>query len=148
MIVLCDYNEVFLEKSWSWLNDPEIKEKTNTPDFSKKQQLEWYKNIKSQKDYLVWGVMFDNNPIGVCGLKNISDNDCEYWGYIGEKRYWGKGIGSEIIQLMINKAVELNLNYVWLKVKEENIPALKLYEKFGFREFKKVGKLIYMHKRL
>ncbi len=148
MIELRVFNIDFLELSWSWLNDPEIKEKTNTPDFTKDQQLKWFNGLSSKSDYLVWGVTFGKKPIGVCGLKNITDTDCEYWGYIGEKSYWGMGLGNQIMQLMINKALELNLNSIWLKVKANNFPAVNLYNKFGFKKFKQNVDLIYMKKKL
>lgn len=145
---LLEYDSTFLEKSWYWLNDHEIKEKTNTLDFTKEEQEEWFKSISSKTDYLIWGVMFDNNPIGVCGLKNITVTDCEYWGYIGEKKYWGRGFGTQIMQLMINKAEELKLDSIWLKVLQDNNAAVKLYEKFGFRAIKQDDILIFMKKTL
>ena len=39
MLSLVEYTEEFLELSWLWLSDPEIKELTMTPDFTKKEQL-------------------------------------------------------------------------------------------------------------
>ena len=37
-IKFVEYNEIFLEKSWEWLNNKEIKYLTCTPDFTKEQQ--------------------------------------------------------------------------------------------------------------
>ena len=33
------FDEIFLEKSWHWLRDPEIKWLTMTPDFTREEQL-------------------------------------------------------------------------------------------------------------
>ena len=86
------YNETFLEKSWEWLNDKEIKYLTFTPDFTREQQKEWFLSLKDKKDYFIKGVLYNDIPIGVVGLKNITDINGEYWGYIGEKEYCNKGI--------------------------------------------------------
>jgi RimJ/RimL family protein N-acetyltransferase len=148
MITLCEYNFTFLEKSWDWLNDSEIKEKTNTPNFTKEQQEKWFKGINSKTDYLIWGIKADKKPIGVCGLKNITDNDCEYWGYIGEKDFWGKGIGSQIMNLMIEKAYSLQLKSIWLKVVSDNLQAIGLYNKFRFITESEQNGIIFMRKVL
>ncbi len=131
-ISLSDFTKDILDKSWYWLNDPEIKRLTNTPDFTREQQRQWFKNLSQKKDYLIWGVLADSNPIGVCGLKNITKTDAEYWGYIGEKAYWGKGIGKEMMKLMKAKAKELGLESIWLEVIKENYRAIGLYEKVGY----------------
>ena len=80
MLSLVEYTEEFLELSWLWLSDPEIKELTMTPDFTKKEQLNFFKNIKSRSGYFIYGVSIDGVKVGACGLKNISANEGEYWG--------------------------------------------------------------------
>ena len=91
-IKFVEYNEIFLEKSWEWLNNKEIKYLTCTPDFTKEQQKKWFLSLKDKKDYFIKGVLYNDTPIGVVGLKNITNTNGEYWGYIGEKEYWNKGI--------------------------------------------------------
>lgn len=148
MIVLSKYNHKFLALSWNWLNDEKIKSLTNTPDYTKEQQNEWFNKIDSIKGYQIWGILYGDKPIGACGLKNITDTDCEYWGYIGEKDYWGKGVGNVIMGLMIDKALSLGLNSIWLKVKIDNYPAINLYKKFDFIDERKNDNLIYMRRQL
>ncbi len=129
---LIDIDETFLELSWVWLNDPEIKRLTNTPSFSKIEQKNWFDSLKEQRNYKIWGIDIDKVHIGVCGLKNISEIDCEYWGYIGDKKFWGKGIGSVILKSLIDYAKKQNLISIWLKVIKDNERAINLYTKFGF----------------
>jgi RimJ/RimL family protein N-acetyltransferase len=131
-IRIVKYNKFFLKRSWQWLNDPEIKELTLTPDFTLEQQIEWFNNLLNRKDYLIWGIELDNNPIGVCGIKNISGLSGEYWGYIGEKRFWRQGFGRWILNQMLNKAMDLGLSKVWLRVSCNNERAIRLYEHFSF----------------
>ncbi len=129
---IVEYSRLFLDYSWKWLNDKEIKKLTNTPDFSLEEQNKWFSNLKFKNDYLIWGVAYNGNPIGVCGLKNITTEDCEYWGYLGEKEYWGKGLGSIILSNMLDKAHQMGKKNVWLKVNQSNHRAVNLYSKNGF----------------
>ncbi len=131
---LVKYTESFLEHSYRWLNNKEIKRLTNTPDLNREGQKKWYESIKERTDYKIWGINFDSRHIGACGLKNITNEDCEYWGYIGEKRHWGKGLGSCILFRLINYAKNSNMSSIWLKVLKENQRAINLYSKFGFKQ--------------
>lgn len=50
------------------------------------------------------------------------------------KEYWGLGIASEIIKVVIAKAKEVGFEQIELDVVEENASARHLYKKFGFYE--------------
>jgi RimJ/RimL family protein N-acetyltransferase len=131
-IELVQYSKIFLELSWKWLNDDEIRRLTNTPVFSKNGQKKWYDALNDRNDYKIWGIDIDGTHIGACGLKKITKFDCEYWGYIGEKDFWGKGIGSSILNSLIGYAKNQKLTSIWLTVTADNQRAIKLYTKFGF----------------
>ena len=131
-IKLVDYTVDYLELSWKWLNDPEIKVLTNTPDFSLEQQLKWFNSLALKQNYFIKGIEFLNTGIGVCGLKNITQSDAEYWGYIGDKQYWRKGIGSLILYEMEKQAKDFGVMSVWLNVLINNKNAIQLYRKNGY----------------
>lgn len=133
MLKLVNYTKEFLPLSWKWLNDKEIKRLTMTPDFSKDDQNNFFNSLSSRPNYKIFGIEFSGIKIGACGLKNIEQNRAEYWGYIGEKEYWGKGLGKEILTEMINLAIKEKISSLYLKVEKNNHRAIKLYEKFGFR---------------
>lgn len=148
-LLLKDYDKEYLELSWKWLNEPEIRELTNTPSFTLEQQLRWFENLPNTKStYLIWGIEYNSQKIGACGLKNITENDCEYWGYIGEKSHWGHGIGKAIMILMENEAVNKKLDSIWLKVLNINTRALTLYKKCGYLISKDNGVETIMRKKL
>jgi RimJ/RimL family protein N-acetyltransferase len=134
MITFVAYDQVFLELSWKWLHDPEIKELTMTPDFTKEDQQLWFETISNRIDYKIWGIVCNAHPIGVCGIKNITLSDGEYWGYIGDKNFWGIGIGSFMLKFILLEAKKMTLKSVWLTVSINNERALKLYEKYGFEK--------------
>jgi RimJ/RimL family protein N-acetyltransferase len=126
------YDERFLELSWIWLGDEEIRCLTMTPPFTKIQQRTWFDSLANRKDYLIWGIELDNLPIGAFGIKHIDNISGEYWGYIGEKKYWGQGIGHWMVKNAIAFAKDLGLQRLWLRVSLENTRAMKLYVKCGF----------------
>lgn len=132
LLKFVDYNLIFLNQSWIWLNDKEIKELTYTPDFTKEQQLQFYDSLNEKKDYYIKGIEYNKIPIGACGLKNITSDDAEYWGYIGEKEYWGYGLGKGILNFAINAATEHGLTSLYLNVVKRNKRAIGLYEGMGF----------------
>ncbi len=53
---------------------------------------------------------------------------------IVKKECRGRGIGSEILQFLINKAKEMDYHEITLGVDKDNTTALHLYKKFGFTE--------------
>ena len=73
-------------------------------------------------------------PIGVVGLKHIDREagECEYFGYIGEKACWGRGIGISMLDFIKQQAIIIGLDKIVLKVSPQNIRAVRLYEKYGF----------------
>jgi len=147
-VVFTEFSDIYLEYSWRWLNDPEIKLLTRVSDFSRIDQKEWYNSLIKRDDYLIWGIEVDSKPIGSCGLKGISDTECEYWGYIGEKDYWGKGIGKLLVAFAENIAIEKNIPSIWLKVSRMNLRALGLYKNRGYVIESEKNGLIKMRKDL
>ena len=128
----CKYDESFLEMSWQWLTDPEIKRLTMTPDFTREDQARWFARLSTVTDYLIWGLKSGDTPIGAMGLKKLTLVDAEYWGYIGDRRFWGGGFGQCLIRFALEQARRLNLTSIYLRVHRENDRAARLYEKLGF----------------
>lgn len=146
VIKFVEYDKKYCGLSWNWLNDYEIKKLTMTPDFTKENQNNWFFSLKQRNDYLIWGIECDNKPVGVLGMKNIDYNDKsgEYFGYIGEKDYWSKGIGKIMMEYITKKAMEKKLTIIYLKVVKSNEMAIKLYLKNGFQTFEDDGEYLNM----
>ena len=126
------FDDEFLERSWHWLNDPEVKHLTMTPDFTREQQLLWFSGLPKANGYLIWGIECDGKPIGVVGLKNIDEASADYFGYIGERNYWGMGLGREIIAFAFEAARKRRLQKMRVKVRTDNSRAVHLYARTGF----------------
>lgn len=75
--------------------------------------------------------------IGRCLLFNVSqvNRSAQLGIVIGDKGYWGRGYGTDAIQLLLDHAFNLlNLNSVMLGVFEFNQRAIACYRRVGFRE--------------
>lgn len=54
---------------------------------------------------------------------------------IGERRYWGQGLGTEAVLAALDLAFEdMGLKSVYLRVYRHNLRAIRCYEKCGFRK--------------
>jgi RimJ/RimL family protein N-acetyltransferase len=57
----------------------------------------------------------------------------EFRVFLGDKKSWNRGIGTECAKLMVVYGMEkLNLNKVWLGVNAANVGGVRAYEKAGF----------------
>lgn len=73
--------------------------------------------------------------IGTTGLFGINGvmRFAEFRVFIGDKKFWNRGIGTECAKLMVFYGMEkLNLNKVWLGVNAANGGGARAYEKAGF----------------
>ena len=54
--------------------------------------------------------------------------------FVGRKDVWGRGFGTDAFRALVRWGVdELNLNRIWVRVYEDNVRAIRCYEKIGFR---------------
>lgn len=76
-----------------------------------------------------------------CGYLSaiIIEDECELLKVVVKKDYRKNGLGSELIDYLINYCLNKNVSSIFLEVREDNIPAKNLYlskgfEKIGVRE--------------
>lgn len=78
-----------------------------------------------------------NQVIGNIGFPSIDyiNHSGEVGIFIGDKNYWGNGYGTEALKLLLDFGFNiLNLNSIHLRAYSYNSPALKCYQKVGFKE--------------
>jgi diamine N-acetyltransferase len=74
-------------------------------------------------------------PAGNCGFHQINwrSRSAEVGIFIGEKSYWNQGYGSDAMRLLLKYGFDvLNLHRIGLEVFENNLRAVRSYEKVGF----------------
>ncbi len=131
--------EDFTEGLFYWANDQEVTYYMVTglkPSIKEKMEQLYLDTINNDKE-LVFAIVDkeSDKTIGLVGLYQINPQvgSTEYRIIIGNKSFWGKGIGTECTNTLVNYAFRsLNLNKVWLGVNDENIGGVKSYEKSGF----------------
>lgn len=145
-----EYSKNFFDYSKEWLADREIKWLTVTPDIDDETREKWFRELKDRTDYYIWGIAVDKIPVGAVGIKHIDyeNKTGEYWGYIGNKEYWGRGIGKKMVEHMCEEAKKLGLDTLSLKVAEYNHRAIHLYSKQGFEMIVNDSGIILMQKEL
>ncbi len=77
----------------------------------------------------------DNKHIGNCSYYNINESrgDAELGIMIGNRDYWDKGYGAEVVTALVNHIFsETNLNRIYLKTLESNTRAQKCFRRCGF----------------
>lgn len=87
---------------------------------------------------IICGAIIDihnNIHIGNCTLQNINwiNQSCEFSIIIGESDYWGLGIATKALCVMLYHGFNnLNMNRIWSGTTELNKGMLKVFEKLNF----------------
>ena len=74
----------------------------------------------------------DNKIIGYIGSWLIID-ECHITNIAVDLSYRRKGIAYELVKTLLNYCNENGISYAYLEVRKSNMPAQKLYERFGFK---------------
>lgn len=89
-----------------------------------KEELE-----SENSSYLI--AKMNDEIIGFAGIKVVLD-EADIMNIVVRRNYRNHGIGTLLLESLISLAKRLNLNSLSLEVSEENLPAIHLYQKFGF----------------
>lgn len=93
---------------------------------------------------------YDSKPIGYGQIYELTDEDFSHYGYdsrngmvygtdqfIGEPDYWNKGIGTEYLKLVLHfLRKEKHADAVVMDPHQDNVRAIKCYQKVGFQIIK------------
>jgi RimJ/RimL family protein N-acetyltransferase len=131
-----DLNEHYL----SWLNDPEVTSYTETGIFpSTAEDLEkYYREVTGSKSQVMLAIVDKKSGQHVGNVKlgpiHWIHRNATFGILIGEKKFWGKGVGLEATKLMVEYGfTRLNLHRIDLGVFADHEAAVRCYEKAGFK---------------
>tara|TARA_X000000950_G_scaffold201757_1_gene242918 strand:+ start:18478 stop:19002 length:525 start_codon:yes stop_codon:yes gene_type:complete len=146
-IKLSDFKKLdSLEDYKKWLSDDEVFKylESDTPK-SSLDQINEYIELNNNLDCIFKPVIFikNNKHIGNLKIYNFSQDQqlksAEYSRFIGDKSYWGMGLGFELGILALDYCFRnLKLDCVHAGCIEENIAAIKSNKKLGFKEVKRI----------
>ncbi len=126
----------------SWRNDKDIVEGLGSPYryVNLETEEQWFSSYQNNRTTQVRLGILDKKSevlIGMISLLQIDPliNSAELALQIGDKTYWGKGIGKWATNLMVIHGFDnLNLNRIFLYVLTENINAQAIYKSVGFQK--------------
>ena len=95
--------------SWKWRNDPDVWKLTGrkwNSYVTKRIEENWIKEVKQERNSKRFAICVGEHKryIGNVQLTEIEDNEAFFHIFIGEKKFWGKGIGTSATKLLIEYA--------------------------------------------
>lgn len=122
---------------FKWMSDPDVNKFTTRKSISLKEEREWINNLPKRKSDKVFAIdTSEGTHIGSTGLHQIKkeDRNAVLGVFIGDKNYWNKGYGKDVITTLLNYGFnKLKLHRVDLSVYDYNKRAINLYKKLGFK---------------
>jgi RimJ/RimL family protein N-acetyltransferase len=120
-----------------WLNDPEVNKFLETRSVTVEELRSYIREKNASSKALFLGIFWKENGqhIGNVKLEPIDwkARTAVLGILIGEKAYWGRGVGTEAIRLVEEHTFnELGLRELTLGVISTHVSAICLYEKCGF----------------
>jgi len=131
-----DLNERYL----GWLNDPEVNRYLESGIFpyTKDKLEEFYEQATKSPDQVILAIIDKETDQHIGNVKlgpiNWVHRKATLGILIGDKQFWGRGIGTEATWLMVGYGfTRLNLNRIELGVCAEHEAAVRCYEAVGLR---------------
>ena len=137
-----------------WLSNPEVLqyyEGRDNPFDLEKVEKSFYSITDSEVRCII---QYENVDIGYIQFYQLDEDSRTLYGYgesteiiygmdqfVGEVNYWNKGIGTQLINLMVNFLVEQKkADKIAMDPQTWNVRAISCYEKCGFRKVKLLSK--------
>jgi aminoglycoside 6'-N-acetyltransferase len=137
-----------------WLSDPEILqyyEGRDNPFDVEKVERTFFKKEEGVTPCIV---EYDGTPIGYIQFYKVDKEYREKYGYtddsgklygmdqfIGESAYWNKGVGTQLVRLMVSYLIEKKgADRIVMDPQSWNERAIRCYEKCGFKKVKLLPK--------
>ena len=122
----------------SWLNDPKVNKYLETRKATIPELKKYIREKNKNPNCLFLGIFFKKNNKHIGNIKlepiDFKNHQATLGILIGDKNYWGKGMGKEATKLLVNYAFrKLNLKEINLGVISENERAIEVFKKVGFK---------------
>lgn len=120
-----------------WLADGELRRwlaNIESPP-TLEEEYDWWHDKRSDPNSVMWAIdTLDGRLVGTTELRLTMRADRAEMGIaIHDKTQWSQGLGTDAVRLVVDYAFEeLDLNRVGLTTDEDNVRAIRCYEKVGF----------------
>lgn len=125
----------------NWLNDEEVCRDNSHARFpnTRSKTLSYIEHLEKSKDETAFAIRWKKNDlhIGNAAIQKIDriNRSAELAILIGDKKYWGKGIASEVYELLIKYGFDtLNLNRISSGQTIANKGMIKVCERSGMKK--------------
>lgn len=130
--------KVDLDIYLSWLQDVDSNPfiESARADYTMLDLVEYLSDKLNRPDVKFWGIFTKSGKfIGTVKLDPIDHTRCTAWLgiMIGDLSQRGKGYGFLVLEHVFRYAISYGLNEIFLGVDKNNIHAIKLYERSGFK---------------
>ncbi|MFS0690693.1 GNAT family N-acetyltransferase [Sporosarcina sp. 179-K 8C2 HS] len=146
------YEDKFLLAKW--LSDPEVLqfyEGRDRPLDLRQVEEDFYGEVDDETRCLI---LYDEEPIGYVQFYPVGEEERRVYGYsdsleilygmdqfIGEPKYWNKGIGTQLIEMLVaHLLTEKDADRIVMDPQTWNERAIRCYEKCGFKKVKLLPK--------
>jgi len=139
-VILRPLSKSDLPRLLRWINDPEVRYYLESfMPMSETEEEKWLENLDKRKpnDLVLAIETTEGVHIGNMGLHRINwrDRTATTGAMIGEKEYWGKGLGTEAKMLFMDYAFNtLNLRRITSQVLVFNCRSIAYSKKCGYVE--------------
>ncbi len=101
---------------------------------------QWINRVTASQSAFIIGAFDGGELIGVAGfsqaLKQKIKHKSYLWGVFVKQDYRGKHVAKDMLSMLINQASQNKaIAQIQLTVGSENVAAISLYEKLGFRKY-------------
>ena len=115
------------------ISDLETIQETLTTDFDDFWNISVFKQELQNEHSQYFIALQDNEIVGFAGIWTAVD-DIHITNIVTKKSYRNHGIGTKLLEHLINISKEKHLSSLTLEVNENNTPAISLYEKHHFQK--------------
>jgi len=126
------------EKYCGWLNNPGVNKYLETRHCTMPELKKYVRKKIDNPDIIFFGIFEKDTNIHIGNVKleiNREQKKAIFGILIGDKNYWGRGLGTEATKLISEYAfINSDIDEIELGVISDNIVACKAYERAGFKK--------------
>lgn len=106
--------------------------------FTLEQEISFLESLKNNPKARLYLAIYCGEIIGNSSFGSYSAKRLSHRASIAisvKKAYWNHGIGSMLFKQVLDLIKDLDYSLVTLEVLSDNLPAIALYKKFGFKKY-------------